>query len=88
ATGKPIVSVHEKGCAAEELLQDYPLWFEPESLDPADVAAAMADAGDAARKADPDTAARARAYARSFTREAALAPFEQWARELVARKAR
>ncbi|MEU5874838.1 glycosyltransferase [Glycomyces sp. NPDC047369] len=87
ATGKPIVSVHEKGCAAEELLRDYPLWFEPASLDPADVAAAMAEAGDAARKADADAAARARAYARSFTREAALAPFEQWARELVARKA-
>lgn len=85
ATGKPIVSVHEKGCAAEELLRDYPLWFEPESLEPVDVAAAMAEAGDAARKADPDVAARARAYARSFTREAALVPFEQWARDLVGR---
>ncbi|WP_112140058.1 glycosyltransferase [Glycomyces dulcitolivorans] len=86
ATGKPIVSVHEKGCAAEELLRGYPLWFEPESLDPAHVAAAMADAGDAARKADPDTAARARAYAQSFTRYAALEPFEQWSRDLVAKR--
>ena len=85
ATGKPIVSVHEKGCAAEELLRDYPLWFEPESLDPVDVAAAMAEAGDAARKADADTAERARAYARSFTRDSALAGFETWARDLVGR---
>ncbi|GAA1682970.1 hypothetical protein GCM10009830_32710 [Glycomyces endophyticus] len=85
ATGKPIVSVHEQGCAAEELLRDYPLWFEPASLDPVHVAAAMAEAGDAARKADPGTAARARAYARSFTREAALAPFERWARDLVSK---
>jgi glycosyltransferase involved in cell wall biosynthesis len=86
ATGKPIVSVHEKGCAAEELLRDYPLWFEPASLDAADVAAAMAEAGDAARKADPGLAERCREYAQSFTRYRALAPFEEWARELVGRK--
>jgi len=86
ATGKPIVSVHEKGCAAEELLRDYPLWFEPESLDPEHVAAAMGDAGQAARKADPETAARAQDYARSFTRYAALEPFERWARDQIGKR--
>ncbi|MCD0443722.1 glycosyltransferase [Glycomyces sp. A-F 0318] len=84
ATGRPIVSVHERGCAAEELLRDYPLWFAPASLDPAEVAAAMAEAGDAARKADPDAAAEARRYAASFTRYRALAPFERRCRDLVA----
>jgi glycosyltransferase involved in cell wall biosynthesis len=83
ATGKPIVSVHEPGCAAEELLRGYPLWFQPASLDPVDVAAAMADAGEAARKADPAVIEEAQHHARSFTRYEALAPFERWARELV-----
>jgi glycosyltransferase involved in cell wall biosynthesis len=86
AAGKPIVSIHEKGCAAEELLRDYPLWFEPASLDPADVAVAMAEAGDAARKADPAVADQARRYAASFTRYKALEPFERWARRLVAER--
>jgi glycosyltransferase involved in cell wall biosynthesis len=85
ATGKPIVSVHERGCAAEELLADYPLWFAPDTLDPDDIAAAMADAGDAARKADPETAAEARRYAASFTRYKALEPFETRCRELAAK---
>ncbi|SDL02554.1 Glycosyltransferase involved in cell wall bisynthesis [Glycomyces sambucus] len=88
ATGKPVVSVHERGCAAEELLADYPLWFAPGSLDPEDVARAMAEAGDAARKTDPETAAEARAYAASFTRYRALEPFEAWCRDLAARGGR
>jgi glycosyltransferase involved in cell wall biosynthesis len=83
ASGKPIVSIHEPGCAAEEVLQGYPLWFVPESLDPADIAAALAEAGDAARKADPAVAAQARAHAASFTRGKALEGFEQWARAVV-----
>jgi glycosyltransferase involved in cell wall biosynthesis len=83
ATGKPIVSVHERGSAAEELLRDYPLWFEPGSLEPDAVAAAMADAGDAARKADPDAAQRARDYAAGFTRYRALEDFERRARAIA-----
>ncbi|HEX2143175.1 MAG TPA: glycosyltransferase [Glycomyces sp.] len=83
ATGKPIVSVHERGCAAEELLRDYPLWFAPESLEPDAVAAAMAEAGDAARKADPGTAERARQYAATFTRYRAIEAFEHRARAVA-----
>jgi glycosyltransferase involved in cell wall biosynthesis len=86
ATGKPIVSVHEPGSAAEELLRDYPLWFNPGSLEPAAVAAAMAEAGDAARKADPDLAARARAYGAGFTRYRALEDFERRARDIAANR--
>ncbi|MCC3762794.1 glycosyltransferase [Glycomyces sp. TRM65418] len=85
ASGKPIVSVHEPGCAAEEVLRGYPLWYVPESLAPDDIAVAMAEAGDAARKSDPDVAARAREHAASFTRDKALERFEQWSRETVAK---
>ncbi|MEU6858678.1 glycosyltransferase [Glycomyces sp. NPDC046736] len=88
ATGRPIVSVHERGSAAEELLRDYPLWFVPASLEAADVAAAFAEAGDAARKGDPDLADQARRYAASFTRYQALEAFEQRARALATRSAR
>ncbi|MQM28473.1 glycosyltransferase [Glycomyces albidus] len=83
ATGKPIVSVHEPGCAAEELLAGYPLWFAPGSLDPVDIARAMAEAGDAARRADPAIAAKAREYAASFTRYRALESFEARCRAIV-----
>jgi glycosyltransferase involved in cell wall biosynthesis len=83
ATGKPIVSVHEPGSAAEELLRDYPLWFNPGSLDPGAVAAAMAEAGDAARKADPDLAERAREYGAGFTRYRAIEAFERRARAIA-----
>jgi glycosyltransferase involved in cell wall biosynthesis len=83
ATGKPIVSVHEPGSAAEELLRDYPLWFNPGSLDPGAVAAAMAEAGDAARKADPDLAERAREYGAGFTRDRAIEAFERRARAIA-----
>ncbi|GAA2127962.1 hypothetical protein GCM10009782_11730 [Glycomyces algeriensis] len=84
ATGKPIVSVHEPGSAAEELLRDYPLWFNPGALEPAAVAAAMADAGDAARKADPELAESARTYGAGFTRYRALEAFERRARTIAA----
>lgn len=83
ATGRPIVSVHESGSAAEELLRDYPLWFNPGSLETDAVAAAMADAGDAARKADPGLAERARAYGAGFTRYRAIEAFEQRARAIA-----
>ncbi|MDN3240406.1 glycosyltransferase [Glycomyces tritici] len=86
ATGKPIVSVHEPGSAAEELLRDYPLWFNPGSLDPDAVAAAMAEAGDAARKSDPELAERARAYGAGFTRYRALEAFERRARDIAVKR--
>lgn len=35
AAGRPVVSVHTPGSAAEEVLRDYPLWFNPGGLDPA-----------------------------------------------------
>ncbi|MFD0852621.1 glycosyltransferase, partial [Actinomadura adrarensis] len=43
AAGRPIVSVHPPGSAAEEILRGYPLWFNPGGLDPAEIAASMAE---------------------------------------------
>ncbi|GAB3229755.1 hypothetical protein GCM10027447_23350 [Glycomyces halotolerans] len=83
ATGKPIVSVHEPGSAAEALLRHYPLWFRPKRLEPEDIARAMAEAGDAALKADPEVARSARDYGATFTRERALLPLEERARAVI-----
>ncbi|WP_211228671.1 glycosyltransferase [Glycomyces tenuis] len=86
ATGKPIVSVHEPGSAAEALLRDYPLWFRPGRLEAEDIARAMAEAGDAAVKADPEVARTARDYGAAFTRDRALRPLEERARAVIGGK--
>lgn len=83
ATGKPILSIHESPCAAEDLLRDYPLWFRPESLDPARIAAAAAAAGDAARHPDERRTKEARAYGERFTRARSLEPLEAAARAIA-----
>jgi glycosyltransferase involved in cell wall biosynthesis len=83
ATGRPVVSAHRPGIAAADVLAGYPLWFGGDGLDPAALSRALIGAAEAARKNDPDTAAAARAHAARYTREAALAPFEQRMRSLV-----
>lgn len=83
AVGKPIVSVHEPGSAAEAMLRRYPLWFRPESLAPDQIARAMAEAGDAAVRADPAVRRAARAYGAAFTRDRALAPLLERARAIA-----
>ncbi|WP_205325838.1 glycosyltransferase [Glycomyces sp. YM15] len=85
ATGKPIVSVHKDGSAAEEYLERYPLWFKPESLEAPRVAEALAQAADAVRHPDPARTAAARDYARRFTRDRAVDALERQCRELLAR---
>ena len=47
ATGLPIVSVHDLGNAATELLRDYPLWFPAKDLTPGSIAAALQECADA-----------------------------------------
>jgi glycosyltransferase involved in cell wall biosynthesis len=83
ATGKPIVSIHKRGSAAEEYLERYPLWFRPESLEAPDVADALRRAADAARHPDPGLAAAARSYAAGFTRERAVEALERRCRGLL-----
>ncbi|MGI5215782.1 glycosyltransferase [Plantactinospora sp. CA-290183] len=82
-TGRPIVSVHAPGIAAEEILADYPLWFKPRSLEPADVAQAMLLAAKAARGLDPGQRAAARRHADRYARDLVLAPLQERLRSLA-----
>ncbi|CNE15474.1 Uncharacterised protein [Mycobacterium tuberculosis] len=86
AAGRPIVSVHAPGCAAEELLRGYPLWFNPGGLDPADIAFSMIQAAKAAAGVDERQVAAARAYADRFERNRTLEPLVQRLTELAARR--
>ena len=86
AAGRPIVSVHEPGIAATEVLRDYPLWFTANSMDVNEIAESMIAAGKAARELTPEQRAEARAYATKFTREAMLTPFEQRLRAILESK--
>lgn len=83
AAGRPIVSVHTPGSAAEELLRGYPLWFNPGGLDPAAVAASMVAAAKAAAGLDDRQVAEARAYADRFERTVALEPLVRRLGELA-----
>jgi glycosyltransferase involved in cell wall biosynthesis len=85
ASGRPIVSVHAPGIAAEEVLRDYPLWFTANSLDPTDIAQAMIAAGKAARDLSPEQRAAALRHADSFTRATVLTPLEATLRSLAHR---
>ncbi|MFI9564230.1 glycosyltransferase [Streptomyces rishiriensis] len=83
ASGHPIVSVHQPGIAAQDVLDGYPLWFNANSLDVDALAASMVAAGKAARDLTPDQRAVAQQHAQTYTREATLIPFEARLREIV-----
>ncbi|RZS90211.1 glycosyltransferase involved in cell wall biosynthesis [Motilibacter rhizosphaerae] len=74
ATGLPVVSVHDPGNAATEVVRDYPLWFPCASLEPADVAAALRAAADAALTASEEVRRQCVEFGRQFTREGQLDP--------------
>ncbi|GGQ28364.1 glycosyltransferase involved in cell wall biosynthesis [Actinomadura coerulea] len=86
AAGRPIVSVHAPGSAAEEILRDYPLWFNPGGLDPEDIAASMVAAAKAAAGLDGRQVTEARGYADRFERNVALEPLVQRLAGLAGRK--
>jgi glycosyltransferase involved in cell wall biosynthesis len=85
ASGRPIVSVHAPGIAAEEVLQGYPLWFNAQSLAPNEVAESMIAAGKAARDLSPALRAEGRRHADAFARGTLLMPLEARLRSLVRR---
>lgn len=85
AFGHPIVSVHQPGIAAQDVLDGYPLWFNANSLDVEELAASMVAAGKAARDLTPEQREAARRHADTYTREATLIPFERRLREIVGR---
>jgi glycosyltransferase involved in cell wall biosynthesis len=86
AAGRPIVSVHTPGSAAEALLRDYPLWFNPGGLDPADIADSMVEAAKAAAGLDQRQVDEARAYSERFERSVTLEPLVRRLTELAGRK--
>ena len=85
ATGRPIVSVHKRGLAAEEVLEKYPMWFPAASLDPRDIADAFRAGAEAARSMTPEQQKEASKVALPYRRETVIAPFEERMRGLVSR---
>lgn len=74
ASGLPIVSVHDPGNAASDVLRGYPSWFPAASLDPGDVAAALAAAAEAAQRSDLVTRQECARFAEQYRRQVQLAP--------------
>ena len=74
ATGIPIVSVHDPGNAATEVLRDSPAWVATRSLRPDDIADALAAAARLASAQSSDDRASAQEWALQFERRSQLAP--------------
>jgi glycosyltransferase involved in cell wall biosynthesis len=74
ATGMPIVSVHDPGNAASDVLRGYPLWFPAADLSEAAVGQALIRAAHAAMSADGETLQACLRHAASYTRERQLLP--------------
>ena len=74
ATGLPIISIHDLGSAATELLKDYPLWFPARELSAESIAQAIQDCAEAIRRADADLWKAAWDYGQSFARNTVLIP--------------
>lgn len=85
ATGLPVVSVHDPGNAASDVLRGYPRWYPAASLEPADIAAALYAAAAAARSDGPAVAIAAREFAARYQRDRQFAPRLAALAELVAR---
>lgn len=74
ATGKPVVSVHDPGNAASEVLEGHPLWFPATDLGPEAVAAAFGAAARAIAQPDDEAARAAREFAEPLSRPRQLEP--------------
>jgi glycosyltransferase involved in cell wall biosynthesis len=74
ASALPIVSVHDPGNAASDVLRGYPLWFPVADLEPATIAAALEQAAHAALTAGDEVRAQCAEFARKYSRDLQLAP--------------
>jgi glycosyltransferase involved in cell wall biosynthesis len=74
ATGLPIVSVHDPGNAANDVLRGYPLWFPVATLSAQDIAAQLAAAARAAHTVDEATRLACRDFGERYSRERQLSP--------------
>ncbi|WBB81626.1 glycosyltransferase [Micromonospora sp. WMMD882] len=86
AAGKPIVSVHAPGIAAQDVLDGYPLWFNADSLETDAVAKSMVEAGQAARRLTAEQRAAAVRHADGFTRDTLLTALEDRLRVIAGRE--
>lgn len=83
ATGLPIVSVHDPGNAASDVLQDAPSWFPVADLSPEQIAQALIAAADAAQSQSDAERGSARVWAEQFQRARQLDPQIQALTQLV-----
>ncbi|MEO7268533.1 MAG: glycosyltransferase [Knoellia sp.] len=74
ATALPIVSIHDPGNAASDVLREYPLWFPIEDLEPETIAAALESAAHTARTATPEVREACRSYSLTYARDIQLDP--------------
>jgi glycosyltransferase involved in cell wall biosynthesis len=72
ASGLPIVSLHEPGNGASDILRDYPLWFPAEDMTIHGIADALAAAAASARSATPAERAAAVAFGQGYERSLQL----------------
>ena len=74
ASALPIVSVHDPGNAASDVLRDYPLWFPVREVTEEAVAEALRLAAVSARSADAELRQECAAFARRYRRDLQLDP--------------
>lgn len=74
ASALPIVSIHDPGNAASDVLAGYPLWFPVTDLSPESVADALGRAAAAAREATVDQRAACAEFASRYSRDLQLRP--------------
>ncbi len=87
ATGLPIVSVHEPGNGASDILRDYPLWFPARDLSVDSVAAALVAAAQGARQADADVRRQCVEFGQRYERSLQLRePIEELLRFVTSRE--
>ena len=83
ATGIPIVSVHDPRNAATDVVRDAPGWSGTRSLDPADIADALAVTARTAAAQTDDERTLAQAWGAQYARRAQLEPRVAALRRLV-----
>ncbi|WP_426183985.1 glycosyltransferase [Microbacterium sp. TWP3-1-2b2] len=83
ATGIPIVSVHDPGNAATDVVKDAPGWHGARSLDPGDIADSLAATAAVAAAQTPEERLVAQAWGSRYARRAQLNPRIADLRDLV-----
>jgi len=83
ASALPIVSVHDPGNAATDVLRDYPLWFGVADLDPGTIADALEAAAHAALTADEATRTACAEFAARYARDLQIEPRVRALRDML-----